>query len=230
MPLTDSRPGDTLGGALRPASVLPAPEIRDVAPRLSHVWADGQERDEVESFLNRIYAEKYGARLSSHFPHFLCASDKSGRLGAVIGFRFLRHHDAFLQQYLDEPVETAVARVLGKPVARMQIVEMGSFASTGANVVGLFAELARYLHAAGAGYAVATSTRKLLRCFRSLGMEPRSIAPANPSRLADSGASWGTYYGTDPEVVAGDIMTASARLAAFTSSNISLKQLPVFPV
>ncbi|MBU3920393.1 thermostable hemolysin [Hyphomonas sp.] len=230
MTLTDPRPDDTPDGAARLASGLPASKIRDVAPQLSHVWTDGPERDEVESFLNRIYAEKYGARLSSHFPHFLCARDKTGRLSAVIGFRFLRHHDAFLQQYLDEPVETAVARVIGKPVARMQIVEMGSFASTGANIVGLFAELARYLHTAGAGYAVATSTQKLLRCFRSLGMETRFIAPADPSRLADSGASWGTYYGTDPKVVAGDIMTASARLAAFASSITALKQLPGFPV
>ena len=221
MAVTDPRPnGNHERASQRPLAGDP----RDTAPLLSDVSLDDPDRDEIETFLNRIYAEKYGARFSSHFPHFLCARDKTGRLNSVIGFRFLRHHDAFLQQYLDEPVETAVARVIGRPVARAQIVEMGSFASTGANVVGLFAELASHLHAAGAAYAVATSTRKLLRCFRSLGMETHSIAPADPSRLADGGATWGTYYGTDPEVVAGDIMTASARLAPFAARNTILTQ------
>jgi hypothetical protein len=191
---------------------------------LSHVCTDGPERREIEAFLDGIYAEKYGATLSSHYPHFLCARDRAGQLCAVIGFRFLRHHDAFLQQYLDEPVETAVARVVGRPVARMQIVEMGSFASTGVGVVGLFAELARHLQASGANYAVATSTRRLQRCFRSLGMETQSIAPADPGRLPDGGASWGTYYGTNPEVVAGDITTACARLTACAPGGSRLSQ------
>tara|TARA_R110002020_G_scaffold226974_2_gene437548 strand:- start:80071 stop:80763 length:693 start_codon:yes stop_codon:yes gene_type:complete len=200
------------------------PENGETTLSLSHVCINSSERPEIEAFLNGIYTEKYGATISSHYPHFLCARNRVGQICAVIGFRFLRHHDAFLQQYLDEPVEKAVARVLGKPIARMQIVEMGSFASTGVGVVGLFSELARHLQASGASYAVATSTRRLQRCFRSLGMETRSIAPADPSRLPDGGASWGTYYGTNPEVVAGEITTAFARLTTCIPGGARLSQ------
>jgi hypothetical protein len=50
-----------------------------------------------------------------------------------------------------------------------------------------------------------TATRALRNSFHRLGLKPVPIAAADPARLADGDAHWGSYYDQDPVVVAGKI-------------------------
>jgi hypothetical protein len=63
-----------------------------------------------------------------------------------------------------------------------------------------------------------TAVGHLVNAFQRLGLRPVTLAPADPQRLPDGGASWGSYYDAAPMVCAGDIgaglrkLTASAAL------------------
>ena len=53
---------------------------------------------------------------------------------------------------------------------------------------------------------VFTATRELRNSFRRLGLNPLRLARADPARLPDGGANWGSYYEHDPLVMAGRIV------------------------
>jgi hypothetical protein len=45
----------------------------------------------------------------------------------------------------------------------------------------------------------------LRNSFYRLGLRPLPLTRADPARLPDGGASWGTYYEQDPVVMAGKV-------------------------
>jgi hypothetical protein len=69
----------------------------------------------------------------------------------------------------------------------------------------LIPALARHLHRLGYAWVTFTATRALRNTFHRLGIRPLALAPANPARLEDGGASWGSYYAQDPLVVAAPV-------------------------
>jgi hypothetical protein len=52
---------------------------------------------------------------------------------------------------------------------------------------------------------VFTATRELRNALRRLQLTPLHLAAAVPTRLADAGAAWGSYYAHDPAVMGGRI-------------------------
>jgi hypothetical protein len=112
----------------------------------------------------------------------------------------------FLEQYLDCPIERAIAAALGRPVARPGIVEVGNLAAVSAGMARvLIPQLARYLHRLGYKWVAFTATRALRNSFQRLGLRPLSLTRADPRRLRDGAAAWGTYYDNDPVVMAGKV-------------------------
>ena len=65
--------------------------------------------------------------------------------------------------------------------------------------------LACHLHRLGYRWVAFTATRALRNTFHRLGLRPLRLTRADPARLPDGGASWGTYYDHDPVVMAGKI-------------------------
>ena len=194
-----------------------------------HVDMDASERMRVERFLEDIYAEKYGATLKQHYPVLMSAQDADGTILAAIGFRFTDEQEPFLAHYLDESVEQAVSQSFGKTVKRQQIVEIGSLAANGHGpLLLLFVILAGYLHQHGRDYAVVTGTKTLQSLFRRIGLNPQILASADQTRLSDGGRSWGTYYDTDPKVLAGDIAGCYAKLQRFFKAEVSLDTSQLF--
>jgi len=85
-------------------------------------------------------------------------------------------------------------------------VEVGNLAAASAGMArALIPQLARHLHRLGYRWVAFTATRALRNSFHRLGLRPLPIAPADPSRLQDGGASWGSYYSQEPQVMAGRI-------------------------
>lgn len=170
----------------------------------------------ARQLIERRYASAHGAVPAAEYPHFcIVGSGGEERPAAALGFRFASDERLFLEAYLDDPVEEAVARALGMKVGRDRIVEIGAHASESSRaVMTLWARTARHLGGV-ADVAVAVLTAPLRSMFVRLGIPITEICEALPARLPDGGEGWGRYYDQRPLVCAGLISEALPRLVGF---------------
>jgi len=188
--------------------------LSSVLPGMISITANhAHERRQVEAFIEQVYAKAYGAVIGQHYPTLISVRDEEGRILAALGFRAAGHHTLFLEQYMDMPVEAGVSAAFGTPAARDTIVEIGNLASAGHGAaVFLFAALTAYLECIGFTHLALTGTKLLRGYFAKLGLDPRDMGRADPARLNDHGKSWGTYYETEPRLIAGDVRASYAQL------------------
>lgn len=188
--------------------------LSSLRPGMISITANhSQERRAVEAFIEGIYAKTYGAVIAQHYPMLVSVQDKTGRILAALGFRAAGTHTVFLEHYMDAPVEHAVSGAFKCEIARQQIVEVGNLGSAGHGAaIFLFVALMAYLQRMGFSHLVLTGTNRLRGYFEKLGVDPRDMGAADPHRLPDQGVSWGSYYKTDPRLIAGDIACSYARL------------------
>lgn len=169
------------------------------------VHAPGQRRA-LERFIAERFQLAYGARISHFCAHLLGMRDPHGTWLAAAGYTAAASGALFLEQYLERPVEQLLAAAAARPVARERIAEVGNLAAAAPGMGRAFIPaLGRHLHALGYRWVVFTATRGLRNAFGRLRLEPLLLAPALPSRLADGGAAWGSYYAHDPTVMGGRI-------------------------
>jgi hypothetical protein len=169
-------------------------------------------RAAAEAFVAQVYRARYGARLTAFMPQLLAWRDDAGALRAVVG---LRGGDAplFVEQYLDAPAEAAVAAALGRPVAREALVEVGNFAACSAgDARAVIVHLTERLHAAGVRWVLFAATRQLRNAFDRLHLATVELADADPARLGEGSADWGTYYDAQPKLMFGDVAAGHAYL------------------
>ena len=177
-------------------------------PTVRHTIVGAPRRITAEHFIADIFHRHYGARISSFAPNLMLLED-AGRTVAAAGWRCAGEDRLFLETYLDEPIETAVARLAGQPVKREAIVEVGNLAAErpGGSVAVILA-LAAHLDQLGFEWVVFTATSELIGIFRRLDLPPLALAPADPQRLGAQAQAWGRYYDTRPVVVAGRLRLA----------------------
>lgn len=173
-------------------------------------------RREAELLIEAAYERKYGACVADHYPNLISVASAGGEIIASVGFRTASEEPLFLEAYLDITIETALSAAAGRDVERAEIVEIGSLAATshGASPF-LFVTLAALLRYRGFTFAAATATRALRRSIEALDFPLMTLGSADPWRLADRGAAWGSYYAAQPRIVAGDIAQCFERLAHF---------------
>jgi hypothetical protein len=186
---------------------LPPAVLADRAPpRLELVHRTHPQRTSFEHFIAARFQRAYGARVAQFSPHLLGVRDALGRWQAASGYTPADGRSLFLEQYLDRPIEDSLARGLSRPIVRGGIVEVGNLAAVSAGMARtLIPLLARHLHRLGYEWVAFTATRELRNSFRRLGLSPLRLARADPVRLPDGGASWGSYYERAPLVMAGRI-------------------------
>jgi hypothetical protein len=163
-------------------------------------------RHAVESFIHQHYARAYDADVRHFLPRLLVLHDDT-ELQAVLGFKRARGNRLFLEQYLDSPIEVALSLRLGRYIPRYGLVEVGNLVTAHAGGARwLIAALTAYLKGAGYDWAVFTAVTALRNAFTRLGVELVSLAPADATRLApEERAHWGSYYATEPMVVAASV-------------------------
>jgi hypothetical protein len=93
------------------------------------VSAESEERHAVEQSITRKFERVYGAHLNQFLPRHLRLG-VADELGAVAGMRPAGDSELFLEQYLGQPIEQAIARAFSAPVDRAQIVEIGNLAAS----------------------------------------------------------------------------------------------------
>jgi len=180
----------------------------------THTPPGAPRRKEAEAFIHRRFAERYGATVSAFAPN-LVLFEEAGRLVAATGWRAAGHESLFLERYLDEPIEQSIASISPQPVARERIVEVGNLAADKAGgSLFVVLTLARHLNALGYEWVVFTATRELIGIFRKLGLSLLALAPADPGRLPEPADDWGSYYDSEPIVVAGRVRLALEKAQA----------------
>jgi hypothetical protein len=179
------------------------------ALRVAEAAAGMPERAELEAFVRTAFARKHDASVSSFMPTLLSFRDASGELRGVIGVRDAASKALYLEQYLEQPVEAAIAAATGRVVQRHEVVEVGNLA--GANcraAMRMVATLPSYLLVRDYRWIVFTATsavRGILQGFRAPLVE---LARADNARVAHGDDRWGRYYENDPRVLAGYLPTS----------------------
>jgi hypothetical protein len=177
--------------------------LRAVRARLEAVHPAHPARAGFEEFIAMRFRLSYGAHITHFLPHLIGIRDDMGGWQAGAGYAGAAAQTLFLERYLDCSVERAITAVSGRPVARSGIVEVGNLATASVGMVRtLIPALTLHFDRLEYTWVTFTATRALRNSFRRLGLQPLDLAPADPARLEDGGASWGTYYSQDPVVVA----------------------------
>lgn len=165
-----------------------------------------RDRPSLQRFIADNFARVYGAEIV-HFAEALVGLPSAGGgWAAGVGYTLAGRNRLFVEQYLDQPVEAAIAASLGESIDRAQIVEVGNLAADSAGAARrLIVFMTALLHRLQRTWVVFTSTRSLLNSFARLEIAPIVLAPADPGRLLDGGSSWGSYYTTRPQVMTANI-------------------------
>jgi hypothetical protein len=180
--------------------------VESVYPPSSAAELARSPRASLEAFIGARFAEAYGAQVAHYCRHLVGFEDAGGEWHAAAGYALARDGPLYLEHYLDEPVERAIATAQGRTVARAGIVEVGNLAATSAGAARLIIRaMAAHLHERGFTWVAFTATRGLRNTFARLGLALQPLARAEAARVPGRGAGWGDYYAHDPVVVYGII-------------------------
>lgn len=170
-------------------------------------------RAEVEAFITRVYAERFGAELRAFAPVLVSLRDAHG-IAAAAGYRAAGSEALFLERYLSAPVEVLLAAQAGTVPARERIVEVGHLAAARAGEGRrLIRALGRHLAAQDFDWVVSTLTEELRHLFVRIGVTPLALGRADAAVLGDEARRWGRYYEHRPVVLAGHLRQALMQIA-----------------
>jgi len=183
-----------------------ATENTSAAPVFELIEHNGPDRVLAEQFISQRFAESFGSRVESFMPRLFSLHNQDGDICGAFGLRSA-NRKLFLEQYLDLPIEKAIAARLGNPVERQCIVEVGHFSGTFPGAVrAMICLLTERLYREGYTWVTFTGTSSLRNAFARMGLAPLDIQAADAERLpADERAAWGSYYEHAPHVLVGNI-------------------------
>lgn len=178
------------------------PQIK--IPRFGLQTPGSAERAAVEAYIHDRFAGVHHAEVTHFLPN-LISLRCGGEYSAAVGLAPAGNGKVFAEQYLAAPVEQVISEKLGLQVARDQIIEIGNLVSTwkGSSLL-LFIVIGEVMQRLGYHYVMFTGTREVKALLARLHYSPIVLADANPSLLPDGGASWGSYYTNNPQVMFGD--------------------------
>jgi len=164
------------------------------------------QRASLERFIAARFAQAYAARGDHYCVHLVGIRTANGAWRAAVGYTGAHEGSLYLEHYLDQPVESAIAAVTRRHIARERIVEVGNLAATSPGAAReIIRAMGAHLRRAGFAWVTFTATRELRNTFTRLGLNLRLLGPADPRRVPGGGAEWGRYYAHDPAVVFGEI-------------------------
>ncbi len=171
---------------------------------------EGGERAEVEDFIKKCFADAYSASVSSFMPRLFRLTTRREEVVAAFGIRSAQGEALFLETYLDAPIEQLIENKAGVRLQRERVVEVGNLAAIYPGAVRwLFVALTVKLYDEGYEWVVFTGTPALCNVLKKLELHAIEIGPAKPERLTpEDRAHWGSYYDTQPMVMAGNIRDA----------------------
>lgn len=168
------------------------------------------ERAGAERFISEKYKEIHNASLTAFFST-LFAGYAAGAMQVAIGLESLNGKAAFLEQYLEAPVQLSLEKITQARVPRESIVEIGNLASLNMeNAQLMVAFLVFYLSRQQTAWAVCTGTAAVRYVLQRMGLHFHVIDKASPAALGDAQKQWGNYYRQKPLVLAVNVADALA--------------------
>jgi len=182
---------------------------------------DQSTRAEVEQFISARFAACYGATVRNFMPRLLTLRGAEDNIHSAFGLRPAASEQLFLETYLDIPIEAAISAIVGNPVDRQGIVEIGNFAGTSPGTARAMIEaLTVQLHHEAFEWVTFTGAASLRNAFARLQLYPMRLCSADPERLnASEKGHWGTYYDHSPCVYIGNIREGYAALQTRRQNN-----------
>ncbi|MEO9334886.1 thermostable hemolysin [Ectopseudomonas guguanensis] len=171
-------------------------------------------RAALEGFIRQRFELQHGARIRHFMPCLFGLENPAGQLLGAVGVRSAGSGPLFLERYLDEPIQAAIGARLGHTEpSRDELVEVGNLAADSPGAARLLiVALTDLLVALGFRWVTFTGTPPLLNSFQRLGLTPIALGEADPARMGEELADWGSYYDNRPLVMAGDIHGGHQRL------------------
>jgi hypothetical protein len=127
----------------------------------------------------------------------------AGGVSAAAGVRPADAGPLFMEQYLDDPIETVLSERYGQSVGRDEIFELGNLAAVRPGVCQLlYLIVASVMVRTRLKHVVFAGTKQVRKGVCRLGFEIESIAAADPSRLGEAADNWGSYYANEPTIMA----------------------------
>lgn len=199
----------------RPREPAPPPMAGSVfaAPQLQLHRVGDAGRAQVEDFIARVFARRFGATVTGFAPILVTLRDGTDdAIVAAAGYRAAVDAPLFLESYLDAPVEAVLAQHLHAAPARPEIVEIGHLSASRAGAGRqLMVRLGEHLAQQRFRWIVCTLTQELRHLLPRLGVTPLALARADAGALRGDAAAWGSYYQHDPVVLAGELAPALRR-------------------
>ena len=152
-------------------------------------------------FIRTTYLEHYSARIAKLPKNVVALVDAQNKVHCAAGLRDASE-PYFSEFYLDDPIERLISNIAGKPVQRREIVEVSSLASrTPAASIHFMRDLILYGDVLGFNWGFFTATSRLEKLLRRIHLPLVDLGAASPARVPTPEV-WGTYYQTEPKVLA----------------------------
>lgn len=183
------------------SSVLSPQKRKDRVPFDMDVcfFSDAKKREEIAAFIHDGYKKAFNADILVTMPALLYIEDRN--LKAALGMRGGKEK-FFVQQYLNVPIDESVQSYLPE-ISIKEIVEIGSlYSNSNRFTIPLFMVTAVTSYLLGKKAFVLCGTEHVLDLLTKSGVKFYKLADAKESHLQPSLDDWGTYYQTNPQVVA----------------------------
>lgn len=161
------------------------------------------KRLELEQYISDQFNTTYTASICEYMP-LLMAMSCQGKFRSAVGIRPASTRPLFLEQYLENTIEAELGLKTNQQVNRSSIVEIGNLSAThrGSSQL-LLVILAAILDQGNYEWVVFTGTPQVQKIIRRFKVPLYTLCDADPARLVDSSLSeWGSYYDTQPKVIA----------------------------
>lgn len=173
--------------------------------RIEIIEKHDSRQNEAKAFIKNIYKAHFGAKIQIDMPRLVVCTENHNIIGAM-GLRSAQNHSLYLEQYLDHPIETYLSPMMGSPVDRNTIVEIGHLCvakhGMGKKIIGMFIQT---LLECQYSWGVVSATKPLARVFDSMKIQTIELAKCDPKRLINNSNDWGNYYEFSPRVLAGNL-------------------------
>lgn len=180
---------------------------------LELVNKEHEARGEVEAFARRCYRRAYGSDINTFARELIVLKSADRRILSCVGVNPAGSGSFFLEQYLDSPIEQEISRIVGRPVDRSRVAEIGTLATGERGLCRLtMIGLAGMLKSRGIRYIAFTGTKGVRNTLESLGIPLHYLGRATPERLKGDAGEWGDYYSAEPEVVFLDVNIGCRRI------------------
>jgi Thermostable hemolysin len=152
-------------------------------------------------FIGATYSLHYNARVT-HLPkNIIALVDRQNKAHCAAGLRDFSE-PYFSEYYLDDHIEAVISVISGKPVKRYEIVEVSCLASrTPAASLHFIRDLIFYSEELAFNWAFFTATSRLEKMLRRMRLPLINLGVASSNRVP-SPEAWGSYYQTNPQVLA----------------------------